>query len=264
MLLTETHLPKNGILDCPGYTVYVHNRAEQHRDAPTASGGVAILVKNDLFKTYKIEIIDKSIDGILGIICKNKETHFTSILYACYLPPQNSPWGRDAPSFFAHLISELYLNKYADFVLYAGDFYSRIGNLSGIDENIDTDVPPRIAIDLLNKDHGHEFIEFSKDAKMAVLNGRIDPENANFTNVKRGRSVVDYMLVPHDCLTNVTDFKVDLANVLVDDCNVYDLVGDRSKIPDHSMLTTRVNWGYSNENVMNSPSNHINSEPARV
>ena len=66
-LLSETHLPKDGSITCPGYTSFVNNRQEQHVDAPSPSGGVAILIKNSVLDSYEITVIDKSYDGILGI-----------------------------------------------------------------------------------------------------------------------------------------------------------------------------------------------------
>ena len=244
-IICETHLPKDGTLSCPGYTPYLHNRQEQHKDAPSPSGGVAILVKNDIFIDYEIEIVDKSFDGILGIKCTHKVTKFTAILYACYLPPQNSPWGRDSASFFAHLISEIYLNSCVDFILCAGDINARIGNLKYVDENIDLDIPVRKPIDFERKGHFQDFIDFLKDALFTVVNGSITPEYDNFTNVKRGKSVVDYVFCPHDCISSVLKCNVDLANDLVNNCSANQYIGMRSKVPDHSMITTRVKWGLS-------------------
>lgn len=136
----------------------------------------------------------------MGLSCTDKETGYVFIIYICYLPPQNSPWGRDATSFFAHLVSELYINSYADSVLISGDFNSRVGNVSCLNDLIDTNIPNRKVIDFVKSGHCEEFIDFVKDARLSILNGTINPENDNFTNVKRGKSVVDYMLTPQDCL----------------------------------------------------------------
>ena len=226
----------------------MNNRQEQHKNAPSPSGGVAILVKNEIFQDYNVEIIDKSYDGILGIKCTHKVSNFTAIIFACYLPPQNSPWGRDSSSFFAHLISEIYLVSYADFIICGGDINARIGDLKYYDENIDIDIPPRKPIDFERKGHYQDFLDFLKDSLFTVINGSITPEYDNFTNVKRGKSVVDYMFCPHDCIENVLKCKVDLANELVNECSVNNLIGTRSKAPDHSMITTSVKWCHDSNN----------------
>ena len=147
--------------------------------------------------------------------------------------------------FFAHLISEIYLNSCADFILCAGDINARIGNLKYIDENIDFDIPPRKPLDFERKGHFQDFIDFLKDALFTVVNGTITPEFDNFTNVKRGKSVVDYVFCPHDCIENILKCNVDLANDLVNECSANQYIGMRSKVPDHSMITTRVKWGQS-------------------
>ena len=45
-------------------------------------------------------------------------------------------WG-DAKELFSHLISQLYLTSYADFVLLCGDFNARMGKLHDTIEDFD-------------------------------------------------------------------------------------------------------------------------------
>ena len=67
---------------------------------------------------------------------------------------------------------------------------------------------------------------------MCTLNGRLCPENDNFTCVRtNGSSVVDYICTFHDNLSNCIFFKVHLARQLLDSLNVFERV-----IPDHSIL----------------------------
>ena len=73
---------------------------------PKGSGGVGLLVKNWLYRTYNVDIIDKSFEGILGVQFHDKENDFTLVVYSVYLPPENSPRGRDASTFFSHLLTQ--------------------------------------------------------------------------------------------------------------------------------------------------------------
>ena len=82
-----------------------------------------------------------------------------------------------------------------------------------------------------------------------VVNGSITPEYDNFTNVKRGKSVVDYVFCPHDCISNILQCKVDLANDLVNECSANQYIGIRSKVPDHSMITIQVKWGNNSSSI---------------
>ncbi len=46
--------------------------------------------------------------------------------------------------------------------------------------------------------HGEPLIDFMQDAKLCVLNDRLNPENDNYTCISpRGASVVDYIITPH-------------------------------------------------------------------
>ena len=61
--------------------------------------------------------------------------------------------------------------------------------------------PKRYILDKVKQGHGEALIEFVKSCKLAILNGRLDPNNDNFTFVSpREKYVVDYFLAPHDCL----------------------------------------------------------------
>ena len=68
---------------------------------------------------------------------------------------------------------------------------------------------------------------------LCILNGRRSSENNSLTFVdpSKGRSVVDYLIVPYCNLKCVADFYVHLARELMTDCNV---VGQT--LTDHSLL----------------------------
>jgi len=242
--LCETHLPKDGTLDCDRYTVFCNNRREKHKNARKYSGGVAVLIKHDVLDEFDTRIIDKSLDGLLVMELVNRSSEFTLVLFACYLPPENSVWGRDPTSFYAHIISQMYMNQNADAVVMCGDFNSRIGSMSDIVNDVD-DIVTRKVLDTVKKGHGESFIDFVKDSKLAIVNGRVDPENDNFTFVSsRGRSVVDYFLVPQDCLEFCKSFTVQLVSDLVEKTKSRNLIGPQCKPPDHSILTLTFRYSY--------------------
>ena len=65
--ICETHLSGQNIIEIDSYTWIGYNRRDIHRDAPKSSGGVGILIKQWVCDTYNISVIDKTVDGILGV-----------------------------------------------------------------------------------------------------------------------------------------------------------------------------------------------------
>jgi hypothetical protein len=88
-----------------------HNRQDIHVNAPKPSGGVGLLVKSWLYEEWEISVIEKSLDGILGVKFVHKNTYYDFKVFSCYLPPENSTRGRDDQKFYAHLLSQIYINS---------------------------------------------------------------------------------------------------------------------------------------------------------
>ncbi len=60
-------------------------------------------------------------------------------------------------------------------------------------------LPERNPLDKIVNAQGESLIELMQDAKLCVLNGRLNPEHDNYTCISpRGSSVVDYIITPHD------------------------------------------------------------------
>ena len=57
-------------------------------------------------------------------------TDYQLVIASCYLPPEKSPWGRNADDFFAHLVKVIYsVSKDTYCFIVYGDFYVRVGSL---------------------------------------------------------------------------------------------------------------------------------------
>ena len=205
-------------------------------NAPKGSGGVGILFKNELFNSFSINAVDKTYDGILGVKFQHKFTDYTFIGISCYLPPENSPWSNNT-NFLSHLISQLYIYGDVDNIFIAGDFNSRVGKLQDGIKNID-DISVRSSRDGVVNNYGRDFIDFIKDTKLCILNGRITPEYDDFTCVSsRGRSVVDYILSPQLSLKSCKLCKVQPVKELIGEFQLQHLIGERCRPPDHSVLS---------------------------
>ena len=131
--------------------------------------------------------MDKSYEGILGVQFVNRMTDTDFILYicifvlSCYLPPENSTRRRDAQSFFAHLLADIYSISDSDYIFMGGDFNARIGHL--FDTIYDCDqIPNRKVLDSVLNQHGQDFVEFLNEAKVCVLNGRFNEHDKLYVN----------------------------------------------------------------------------------
>ena len=253
--ISETHCSDNinQQPSLPGYTWYGHCRKLQHFRGNRQFGGVGMFVKHELLKLYKIRIIDQDFDGILGLLFTHKHSNMTFIVYSCYLAPEESPWGRNSTSFYAHLLTQVYMYTHVDHILICGDLNSRTGSMKDYIEDIDK-IPHRNAIDEVKNNHGESLCEFLMESKMCIVNGRITPEYDNFTSTSvRGRAVVDYILVPHMSLETCTECHVYTSNELVEMFNMQSIVSDRCKPPDHSLVSLIVKFhaGFESFDLLN-------------
>ena len=91
----------------------------------------------------------------------------------------------------------IYTLSDADYFIICGDLNSRIGDEKDYIPDVD-DVIERKVLDTSRNQHGQNLLEFLLETKFGVVNGRVSPENDAFTSVThKGKSVVDYFLVPH-------------------------------------------------------------------
>ncbi len=235
----ETHLTKGDVIDIEGYKFFSHPRKVQHKKAPHNFGGVGIFVKNCLFENFVICVVDMSLEGFLLLSLTHKVTERQYLVGSCYLPPENSPYGRDSVSFFSHILSFIYLFEDSDGFWLLGDFNSRIGNLKDFNPGTD-DIPDRVVIDSTSNQHGKSFIEFLIEANMCVLNGRGNQSKDNFTFVKRGRSTVDYIVTKHENLASTSLFEVVNMSDFILSFDLVEYIGEHSKPPDHSLLSCEI------------------------
>ena len=132
-------------------------------------------------------------------------------------------------------IGKLYIC--GDFNARCGDFNARCGNINArcgdIQDFIDEvdNVQIRNVIDDVSNRNGDLLIEFLVDCNMCMLNGRTGSHD--FTNISsKGKSVVDYVLTPHEQICDFVDFHVHtMSNVVT----CLDLLRYES-VPDHSLL----------------------------
>ncbi len=173
------------------------------------------------------------------------------------LSPESSTWGRNADLYFGHLLALLYtVTDKVDSIYICGDVNSRIGDLKDYVEG--DDISPCMVLDTSVNKQGHTFMEFLKDSKCCILNGRLNPENDNFISISvRGKAVVDYIVTSHVDMKTCIGFNVYTPSELIDrgGPESFHLIGDHSRLPDHSVLCLRFQVGevFNTQNNVDCP-----------
>jgi hypothetical protein len=102
--------------------------------------------------------------------------------------------------------------------------------------NVD-EVQDRIVLDEIKSGHANALLDFMKDNKMVMLNGRVTPEFDNYTSVSaRGSAVVDYIMTAQTSVNQCKQMKVELTTDLIQQFHLQTLLGENCKAPDHSLL----------------------------
>ena len=121
-------------------------------------------------------------------------------------------------------------------------------------------VSPRSNPDQLKNSHGNYFLQFLKDNRALICNGRITPDLNDFTFLStRGRSVPDYIYCPADQIHLCKELKV----VKVSDIILYHNLAVPTSIPDHSLLCSTFDISTNEEFLTTniSTSNTVRSLP---
>ncbi|CAG2231287.1 unnamed protein product [Mytilus edulis] len=244
--LAETHLIGQAGIVVNGYTWIGNNRKQLHVRARAGSGGVALLVRNDVLSDYNVTKINDLVDGIIWIRFSERN-NTESCFYICvvYLPPENSARSVNIHEFLDSLTSDIYTIPNGSPFYLCGDWNSRVADIPDFITGIDN-LPERQVIDFTHNTYGDILCDFLSNVNCCILNGRNSLHN-DFTYVStRGASVVDYCIVPYEKLTLFDNFEGIRAQQLID--GIFKIGEYEPKhIPDHSLLC----WTFSTQVCLN-------------
>ena len=253
IFLIETHLRLKEDIDVENYTWIGHNRLKLSPRARRGSGGVGILIRNNVLREFDYSLLDCAHEDILWVELKHHNCKETTIkLCSCYLPPENSSRGNSAQLFYEILTEQLYSYMDGSLILIGGDFNARIGAKQDFNPQLD-ELPSRKAIDFSTNKFGDYLLDFLIDCRLCVLNGRGHSVKDNFTSVStKGLAVVDYLCVPYDQLQYWEEFTVTPVTDILGDtkCNIIS-----SALPDHSIVSAT--WVMSEFYVTQNGKNQI-------
>ena len=249
-------------INIPGYTWYGNNRTALSNRAVRGSGGVGILVKNNILKDYDVIILDRGFEGIIWLQLTSKfDSSFCIYICVVYLIPEGSSRGNIAQEFYDMLLSQVYMYYEENPLVIMGDLNGRIGDAQDFNAHIDNgDIRKRDSIDHVKNRYGDYLVDFLGDSKMCTLNGRFDQDKDNYTYVTpRGKSVVDYMIMPHTHFNIIQNFEVVLVSEAIDK---YGIDFGSASIPDHSIIRCNINIAYNKhkQDYVDNKNNQVNHD----
>ncbi len=167
----------------------------------------------------------------------DKHSGYSFNICMCYLPPYKS-LKVDAVGFLATLLSQVYVYQKECPFMICGDFNSRIGDNSDYIEGMD-DKPERSVLDFESNPYCNKFLDFPLSANCCVLNGSAGVRvQDNYTYVSsKGKSVMDYGIVPYESLHLFSQFKVHIVLDMFMEAYTLGNIDPVHSIPDHSLLT---------------------------
>ena len=226
-----------GRFEVDGFKTFVSNRSYKHKKAKKESGGVALLVRNDVRK-HVTKQLSSSDDSIWVKLDKNNFGLKHNLFLCCsYLIPEKSSiftW----KSIDVCQLLEGDVSKYLKLgdVYMCGDFNSRTGNGLDYVHNDGNDPyishppgysPDNFAIkrcnqDLITNSYGQWLLDLCISMKLCILNGRsIGDLTGKFTCLKTtGQSVVDYHISSKSLFKSILYFKVESFTEWSDHCPV--------------------------------------------
>ena len=236
--MSETHLKDNDQILIDGYHfVGLNRKLDGNR---RGCGGVGILIRTSLLVVFNVDLILNLNDNILRIKLTEYGTGAYHVIYCVYLPPDSSPYGCENEHLLNQLVVDLYKHTDTETVMIGGDFNARIGKRKDCYES--DDLPKRVVLDEETNPQGTKFINFINDMKGCIVNGCISPDLDDFTSVTshKGKSVIDYYVTRHGDLENVKQMAVVSCTDIVNMLQKQHLVTKISKLPDHNVLTIKV------------------------
>lgn len=233
--LLETHADKNVDISLQGYYVFRKDRIK-HKNARSASGGIAVLVKNCMRHVYKFDPISDS--DVIWVRIQKDYVSMMNDLYVAfvYLPPLTSSYGKvNSKDIMSKLEKQIEYFSCKGKILICGDLNARVGNnidLIQKEEDIHLPTPhedvyeaifPRVTCDksVINQT-GRWLIEKCVDNQLYILNGRtLGDLTGQFTcHTPRGSSTIDYFLASRTLSYFVHSMKVHDLSVFSDHCMI--------------------------------------------
>ena len=152
MALVETWLKGEEEIVVDGYRWFGRNRRSLHRKALRGSGGVGLLVREEVLERCIVEVLDTDVEDVLWVRLSQENEEMLT-LAVCYIPPESSSCGRGAEETLQLLAEQVEKFGSQGPLIICGDFNARCGTLDVHSEG----VPPREVVDVVRNNQGEDL-----------------------------------------------------------------------------------------------------------
>ena len=98
--------------------------------------------------------------------------------------------------------------------------------------------PTRVPLGKFKNNHGKAFVEFLIDSKCCIVNSRKGKDDFTYMSM-RGKSVINYVYIPHDNFETTENFQVNQYNDIIDRLGCHQLLEGGERIPDHGIISSK-------------------------
>ena len=140
-----------------GYRWFGCNRRTLHRKAVRGSGGVGVVIREELLKEYAVEGLDSDVDDVMWLRLSNEEEEEGSVVLAvCYLPPETSSRGMGGEETWQSWAEQVAKYRSLGPIIICGGFNARCGMLEMECEGL----PNKKVIDEVKNNQEEMFVAF--------------------------------------------------------------------------------------------------------
>ena len=175
-----------------------------------------------------VEIVDVTLEDVMWVKFQHQKSGCVFFVAVCYIPPVGSSRDVDVAERFLLLEEQIQRFQAEGQVVICGDFNARCGGLRDVDDERED----RCIVDMVKNEQGEMLVECMRSTGLCFVSGRKGADE--FTCISsKGRSVVDYCLVPFDELANIDDFMVRTMS----QCEAHLCVSEEGfRVLDHSVF----------------------------
>ena len=77
-----------------GYKFFGHNRKQLNKRAKRGSGGVGVLIRDEILNEFTVEVIDSEVEDVMLVkMCGTQDEEDGLLMAVCYIPPESSSSG---------------------------------------------------------------------------------------------------------------------------------------------------------------------------